>query len=336
MVFFRCRSTIYPESCFDEVVDRMQQTFCETKYLSPQTHLALQDPFLDYSRLIFWYSKRSLTNKGDVLRAFAGIMRRFSSNCQMKFFHGLPSSLLDIFILFRFHENATRRYGFPSYSWTGWDGQASFYGCMGERGNNVRNWIVWYQRRGKEAPSLIWNPSKGLLSDLRANFAARHGDRTGTQPFDIDIPLGIDTTKTLPTLTPSPSLSKLDYTVLQFWTMVVFFKLKPGASVHSPVATMMGANGSHCGYVYLDGIHETTFFDQSDGGGMFEFILLSEYWEQNPREQRAAASSRVYSVMLLERVGDVAMRRGIGEVWDRKHIVESFPPGPQWKEILLG
>jgi hypothetical protein len=75
------------------------------------------------------------------------------------------------------------------------------------------------------------------------------------------------------------------------------------------------------GPISLDGFEESVFFDSNE---LYEFILLSS-------GERYAE----YQVKLIEWIDGIAERRGIGSIPDS--IVEnSSPPGPVWKEILLG
>jgi hypothetical protein len=75
------------------------------------------------------------------------------------------------------------------------------------------------------------------------------------------------------------------------------------------------------GPISLDGFEESVFFDSNEP---YEFILLS-------RGERHSE----YRVMLIEWIDGIAERRGIGSI-PNGIVEDSFPPGPVWKETLLG
>jgi hypothetical protein len=75
----------------------------------------MESPLEDYSILLLYYSMRALTNQGDALRTMAGIIRRLSEKVKYRFFEGLPTAVLDAFLIFKAHgTNLQRRSGFPS------------------------------------------------------------------------------------------------------------------------------------------------------------------------------------------------------------------------------
>lgn len=70
----------------------------------------------------------------------------------------------------------------------------------------------------------------------------------------------------------------------------------------------------------MDAFGEMLFYNSK---GPFEVILLTHQDDDD------------YNVMLLEWNGNVVERRGIGEL-KKTAVAHGFPPGPVWKEILLG
>ncbi|KAH8600913.1 hypothetical protein B0O99DRAFT_293482 [Bisporella sp. PMI_857] len=61
-----------------------------------------------------------MTNPGDILNAFQGVMTSYSEAMECDIFHGLPTNFLLHGLLFRSYHAAERRKGFPSWSWAGW------------------------------------------------------------------------------------------------------------------------------------------------------------------------------------------------------------------------
>ena len=112
--------------------------------------------------------------------------------------------------------------------------------------------------------------------------------------------------------------------------MSVHFKLE-SEDDFTGNAYIVTAKGARVGTIVLDGVEETALFTTQDS---FEFILLSRvmdtsyFVESRPEEDR-------YFVLLLEWNGAVAERRGLGFL-NMPAVADSLPPGPQWKEILLG
>jgi hypothetical protein len=96
-------------------------------------------------------------------------------------------------------------------------------------------------------------------------------------------------------------------------------------------ASVRTSEGILAGSIDLDGIEKSALFDSQ---GPFEFILLS-VTEIYDRRSSNPAKHEKYFVMLLEWNGQIAERRGLGVI-DKSAILQSFPPGPQWKEIVLG
>lgn len=84
------------------------------------------------------YSRRDLSYPGDALNGFLGVLNHYNSVSSKQegngiaHIHGIPVSTycefksLGIFLLWRHEDPANRRYGFPSWSWAGWEGILSY------------------------------------------------------------------------------------------------------------------------------------------------------------------------------------------------------------------
>ncbi|KAI1210265.1 heterokaryon incompatibility protein-domain-containing protein [Annulohypoxylon truncatum] len=80
-----------------------------------------------YALAVSEYTKRSITNPMDKVRAFDGILGRLYRPFKCPFFFGLPVSMFDIALLWMpvgpcTRENST----FPSWSWAGWNGAVAY------------------------------------------------------------------------------------------------------------------------------------------------------------------------------------------------------------------
>ena len=319
--FFRCRQAEYTECGFDY---QWQLGATESAASMLPATVNMDYPLTDFATTLRYYTRRSLTNQDDVLRALAGMIRRFSERVKHRFFEGMPTAAFDAFIIFRSSRGALlhRRNGFPSYSWVGWKGSIDIdhtyndvdYSDMNDW-LSTRTWIVWYKKSRSGVTNLVWDPA------ANESFPFHNPEYVGYRARGaLRLPPALRTTsRTAPTEdlafdTPHPT-----YPLLQFWTLALYYKIS-NINVFEAKGDVLGDSGTVCGEISLDGFEETTFFDS---GGMFEFILLSE-WRPD-----------LYNIMLLEWNGGLAERRGIGTI-DQSAIDMSFSPGPVWKEILLG
>jgi hypothetical protein len=342
-VFFRCRTTEHSESCVDPPGNMRSEADAS---FTLREAIRMDDPLEDYVRFLSYYTKRALSNQEDALRALAGITRRVSEKLGYQFIQGLPTGAWDAFITFKANDTVLRRRrGFPSYSWSGWQGEISI--DLANRMNEwltSRTWIVWYERSHLGVANPLWDPTANEMFPVddesyvgyrqRRLFQEPMGSLSAGNIPRVLMSSSISTTCTIPTDNISFRFPPFKYPILQFWTLAVYCKTEE-LDVFTGKCNLVGQNGANYGSMVLDGFQETTFFDS---GGPFELILLSE-WGENALTWDASwdASERwqLYSVMLLEWSEGIAERRGIGQIW-QSGLVKSFPPGPVWKEILLG
>ena len=166
--------------------------------------------------------------------------------------------------------------------------------------------------------NLVWDPAASVTFDpLDMNYLGYRERR----PFADSrrVPPNLNTKRTTPTDTlwfdrPLPARA---YPLLQFWTMSVFCTLRD-TDVFAGTGYLAGMNDAICGYVWLDGFEETTFFQS---GAPFEVILLSESYtpghdkpwnlaEKGPYRRRTGQWP-YYNVLLSEWSGGIAERRGL-------------------------
>ncbi|RWA11278.1 hypothetical protein EKO27_g3823 [Xylaria grammica] len=85
--------------------------------------------FTVYANAVTEYTRRSITNQMDKLKAFQGILGRLKGPFQAPFLFGLPILLFDVGLLWYPTGSLTRsNKAFPSWSWAGWDGPVQW--CM--------------------------------------------------------------------------------------------------------------------------------------------------------------------------------------------------------------
>ena len=305
--------------------------------------LEMRNPTEDFARLLFYYSKRSLTYQADVLNAMAGIIRRLSSNGKCRFLEGMPAAAVDLFILFRSDGSPLhRRQGFPSYSWTGWRGSLIIpdqcrFGDWDEWLNG-HTWIRWYWRGPAGILDLVWDPVANEQSPF--NNLKYFGYRR--RYFDCPH-VELTTVPTQPTEDRKTGVRA--YNLLQFWTLSVFFHLRIVDSVRGEALVWDLPHDRPCGRLFLDGLEDGQFHASDTS---IEIIVLSSVLDRAgfrfegrtaPRDWLQDSgldpTTPAYNVMAIEWMGGVAERRGIGVI-SQGSVADSYPPGPVWKEIVLG
>ncbi|KAM0426344.1 hypothetical protein ACHAPT_008385 [Fusarium lateritium] len=319
-VFFRCSSNEFSESCTDHTL--LVTPFASYSSLMPRV-ASMEAPLKDYSLVLMHYTERALTNQDDALRAMAGIIRRVSDRVKYPFIQGLPTGALDCFIIFLAY-NCTlhRRSGFPSYSWCGWRGQIVVLMAKDVNEWLTESWIVWYKRDQSGVSTLVWDPAAN--ESFPAHDASYIGYRHRSA-FHSPVPLGFPTTRTAPSNPIPVTLQLPAYPVLQFWTLAVYLKLSK-LDVFNGRCRPKGKSGDICGVLTLDGFEAMDISPDEP----LEVVLLSPRHDESP-----IGPGEYYNAMLLEYNGGVAERRGIGFI-SQDMIKESFPPGPVWKEVVLG
>lgn len=184
---FRLQEHILPRRTLYFFTDQAMFTCCESQclevcnddlnlraskhpFVSPlrvSTATTLLNPLDSCSTMVCNYTQRALTNSGDILRAFEGIMRKFSQEMGYRIMQGVPIGAFDFFILFR-GCNLLRRLGFLSYSWAGWTG--SMLPFISSENVNAwlreRTWIIWYKRGLDGVVSLVWDPAANPLFSI--------------------------------------------------------------------------------------------------------------------------------------------------------------------------
>lgn len=94
-----------------------------------------------YAIAVAEYTRRSLTDPMDKLRALSGILNCLEQPFGAPFFFGLPSTLFDVGLLWKPLGPCSRNSSvFPSWSWAGWDGAVAYelIDCM----NNMCECVI--------------------------------------------------------------------------------------------------------------------------------------------------------------------------------------------------
>lgn len=86
------------------------------------THVVRSGVFAEYAKMIAQYTQRTITYESDAVNALAGLLRIFSLYLQTPCIYGLPSTLLDVALLWRPDRSWRGRPStthFPNWSWAG-------------------------------------------------------------------------------------------------------------------------------------------------------------------------------------------------------------------------
>lgn len=176
-VYWQCRSTDISEDIF---ADGRGGGWSLNSIHSPLQMLdeLKNRAFWFYTKCVSLYTSRELTRSGDVLAAFEGICSLIQDRLRAPFIFGLPTSHLDLALLWQPRSSLGRRIvsgddkwrdlEFPSWAWCGWTGAQMDYqaemvdGCL----DNVHEWLVnhtwicWYIRDGHGNLRPLWNKDR--------------------------------------------------------------------------------------------------------------------------------------------------------------------------------
>ncbi|KAI1344551.1 HET-domain-containing protein [Xylariaceae sp. FL0016] len=328
-VYFRCHET----SC-QELHDGLPVRRDPTTEQGQALHQPRGDVFHLLGQLLIKYSTRDLKMANDYINAMAGVCRRLADYVDCPLLYGVPVVALDCFILFYPHTSGLKRRDiFPSWSWSGWFGQIYYNYGSGNVANWIskNTWIIWYQRTesGELCPTLGVDDSK--VSRARELFGSL-----------------CDTSQTEASSDIASEALKRPYALLQFWTASVHFALRRidqdrgeqmmwsfGLYWTCTTCEVLDEDGANRGFVTLDDPQSS-----NNNYGSAELIILSASAE-NPTgagkvsDPRGMAGGGAYLwVMVVEWVGGVAERKGIGKL-HRGALASAQAPGLTWKEIIL-
>lgn len=331
MVYYRCCRVVWSEdTVYDRFPSEKHDNVGMSHYLPSLRSTADPDA---YQQAIRRYNSRNLTDQNDALNAMAGMLRRMARNLGSVDFQGMVVSHFDLCLLF-WHPPAPaakRRRGFPSWSWVGWQGGAPRWPVgLGEE--EAGKWlvtgphIVWYRRclQTGELEFLI-GPAEYSRRHARPVAQLSHAPSPETESGPED---GLPTK---PKINPPLDRGFRKYPALQCWTWVVTI---PRFRVdESHLARIMDTRDEECGIVYRDDIEYHLEPDVP-----YEGILLSKGDSCKSITPGFAGIPRAdrpfYWVMIVEREGVVAERRGLGFIY-QSHIDHLLSPGKVWKEVIL-
>ncbi|KAI1452834.1 HET-domain-containing protein [Annulohypoxylon moriforme] len=297
------------------------------------------------------YSALQLTKPSDIYNAFAGISRHMRMQLKCDICHGLPVKYFDWLLLWQpFKQEPTRREGAPSWSWSGWYGEANsqiwdWYSRdmkAVRKAIRRRTWIVWYHRHEHHSSSSNLVYEHGF---------ARAGASRNFHGGPIRKRFRFDCSRTEPTprtLTPDPPKYFLDTTsdhpysgFLQFWTVSVIFEIAETKTPWSdkrdqPPGERLGIFGKSENELGLI-VVPTAWLKKNPAPCKQEFLILCEARDVRAEDKDKDTDDYEwrYRIMLLDSKGEYYERVAIGSI-GRGDEMESFGEGPCWKEFILG
>ena len=333
MVFMQCRWTTFAE----DVKESLHNQDSETLMFAIQSEES--DSFDVLSNVLFYYTPRDMTYESDSLRALAGICHRVGKTTSCRFLEGIPVASFDLYLGFMPQVTGlVRRQGFPSWSWAGWKGHLGYPTLSGDKNEwlAANTWIVWYKRSPTGWVSLVWDPA--VSDEARRATRGRRDISYEERRSFFQLPAGLEnvrTTRVMPSWDLDPKTAPRPYHILQFWTLAIHCTLRKSIPKAERRYQLRDNLAEYCGYLNFDSIPTTAV-----EGTTVELILLSvsssnmfEYFY--PGRNKIADNGGLYTALCIEWADGVAERRGLAQIYCNR-VVHSLPPGPIWKEILLG
>jgi hypothetical protein len=131
-VYFRCLCGTRTENLTAPVLRDNKNISAQNKADDSTLNSFEDQPYQCVSRKYFRsvenYTNRTLTYPTDILNAFAGILTIQELEFNSKSYQGLPLAIFDMALLWQPFQRLQCREGFPSWSWTGWEGPVIWAG----------------------------------------------------------------------------------------------------------------------------------------------------------------------------------------------------------------
>jgi hypothetical protein len=310
------------------------------------------EPWTRYVKLVSLYTRRKLGFESDIIKAFTGVVNVLEKEMHSPFLLGLPVLMFDLFMMWNSGKN-DRSPGFPSWSWAGWRGPTHpVYYTLLEHSKEFlisHTWIDWnyYDTKAAKFISLqskVQTPdSPETMRQAYENYLSDFGseDEAPKFPQNLVTKSGSIRFQNLP-IHPSPILPMTDFgkhpCLLRGFTASVLLRFTQTADenydnyIHPPMKSSLKYDISDVSGEVVGELNdhtETLKLELPDLEGIHEVLLLSDYRSYYEGVWDA------YNVMVVKEVDGILYRLAIARV---KHecLEKSFPPGPRWREFILG
>ncbi|KAK0716335.1 heterokaryon incompatibility protein-domain-containing protein [Lasiosphaeris hirsuta] len=262
--YWHCNKTVYAEDTrlelsrdtrdLDQIIEHYEEYSATLRRIykpSPAGHALSR-----YGSLLRSYVTRNLTNQGDAVGAFTGVLNSLSSRLGTHH-HGLPTLQFDAAMLWKTdgHFPGRREEAFPSWSWAGWRGGADVE--MDEGGLEPVSRIIWWKMDNAGASSAHVRLAPGAEAIVEPYTNAFFGVDSSSPPPRPDIDPTSDNYGEEPNELKPPGPH-----VLRFWTSSARFTIG---------RTPVRSRGATCSEypVYIPG--------QEDRGSV-SVIVLDDTW----------------------------------------------------------
>ncbi|KAK4442769.1 hypothetical protein QBC34DRAFT_223974 [Podospora aff. communis PSN243] len=367
-VWFQCQEESMSEDTFEPSFQGRSADWVQSPAQIWSELAQENSQFRAYIKCVESYTSRQLPREGHALRAFAGISNFLGTQMKTRFFSGLPNSYFDAAILWTpaTGESRTRETDgqpvAPSWSWAGWTGQATYRPpILTGAVENIwdwlmaHTWISWYLvDRNRTILGEIGTFAAADLPDV-ADSRDKRGGETGIRFKKTTRPYYKDDKERWPSRkrrefskNVQPQLDRMDTDgpheaspyFLLFWTWSAFLRLGTSSDANGIKRyTILDRNDDICGSIVLpdqfvnDG-QPVQFIATSDARLFFDEEMPE--WTYYIPKERHDSSWDLWYVMLIEPGEDgVSKRVGVGKVFkDAFH--QSFLPGMDWREFILG
>ncbi|KAF2854813.1 HET-domain-containing protein [Plenodomus tracheiphilus IPT5] len=126
-IYFRCQEANWSEDTWSDKFTYWLDADDSNISRIPDVTEGFLPSLWAYQKLCEEFSRRSLRDDGDSLRALAGVTRPMAAGMDTIMLEGLPGYYLDHFLLFTATKSDLRRRDrFASFSWAGWEGNIMF------------------------------------------------------------------------------------------------------------------------------------------------------------------------------------------------------------------
>lgn len=297
-----------------------------------------------YIKLFNEYSGRDMSYPGDIVFAFQGILSILKRILNTKFWAGLPETYLDESLLWleigqhtrrTILEGDSTRIPYPSWSWAGWATEATYeYIFLGF----IRPEIDWF----------IIDDHSGVAVKIDATGTYDPSVHPRLNPSNKDVRPGEPSYQLVRSIIPQEQLLTSDGTwndshKLTCWTSIASFKLTGesfdlkglgGTALYSyENVIIFDKAGNSAGSILLEKRWKTEMLKSRS---TFEFMLLSR---SNTLTVLTFFDSAVFpdrewcyiNVMLIQRIGDIASRVGIGVIHEDAWV--EAKPNPSWIKL---
>ena len=335
-IYFQCRRTTFCED-----IEHPASNGWSLNSIDMPTRIFREKHFWQFSSAVELYTQRELTNAHDILDAFAGVGFVLETRLKATLMFGLLNTMIDMSLIWESTKKLDRRPNFSTMSWAGWVGEIQW-----KVTEMADSWIEWH-RPGQESviASFPVQSRRRLRPPVPRNIDPEPAGYS--KSLGATLPrLHFQTISITMTLLRPTSISKAITSPLRkrMTGPAALSTKRPAPTDPGLVrAGIADRHGQWCGTIDLT----TTYQDLV--GVPLEFLVMSRvsrfteaeveiYEGWLPDDIEGEMSRRDYgafNVLLVSVRDSVYFREGLGRII-ASSIHRGLPPGPTWKNVVLG